>query len=260
VLVGALGNAEQRRAVAPLLDDGDTSVRFRAAQGLLAAQERRAIATLIDLLASGELAWAERAEELLRELADTSAPKAVLGDKSSSRQACRAAWQEWWKQHQDKVELTAANSGLQFANGPRTARRTATNFVNALLKHDVALFERCSDVPFIMGGEKTVTTRQELNELCFQNNTAADNGFSFTIVRVVSVAEQLRISTVDNERKYLAGLKGQSTWVVHAEAREHGDGRQPEPVALIVRTVGGTGRVIGVVEGPRRVPPKSQPY
>jgi RNA polymerase sigma factor (sigma-70 family) len=253
VLVGAFGTAEQRRAVAPLLDDADTRVRFRAAQGLLAAHDRQAISTLIDVLASGELAWAERAEGLLLELADSSASKVVVGDKNTTTQACRAAWQQWGRQHQDKVELTAANSGLQFGNGPATAKKAATNFVNALIKQDVAQFERYTAVPFNIDGVKTLTTRQELNEFCSKSKVTNDQ-FSFTIVRVVSVAEQLRISTLDGDQEYLAGLPRHGTWVVHVEANENG---RIEPAALIVRTSGAVGRVIGVVEGTRKVPAKA---
>jgi RNA polymerase sigma factor (sigma-70 family) len=244
VLVGALGNAEQRRAVAPLLDDADTRVRFRAAQGLLAGHDRRAMTTLIDLLTSGELIWAERAEGLLLELADTSAPKVALGDNNSTRQACRAAWQEWGKQNQNKLELTTANSGLQFGDGPSKAKKAATNVINAMIKQDLALFERCTALPFNLSGIKTLTTRQELNALCSRNN-ANEKNFSFTIVRVVSVAEQLKTTSADSTRKYLAGLPHQGTWVVHVEATV--DGRR-EHAKMIVRTPGGVGRVVGVVE------------
>jgi HEAT repeat protein len=49
-LVARLGNAEQRRAAVKLLRDKDAIVRLRAAQGLLAANEKAGIPALIELL------------------------------------------------------------------------------------------------------------------------------------------------------------------------------------------------------------------
>jgi hypothetical protein len=108
-VLGRTEDAAQRAAVRPLLKDADATVRWRAAQGLLAAREKIAVATLIDLLADAPLEVAARVEESLSLLADEQAPAVSLYDPNEgNRRKCRDAWLAWWHKHGDQIDLARA--------------------------------------------------------------------------------------------------------------------------------------------------------
>jgi hypothetical protein len=102
------GTAEQRKAVRPLLDDTDVRVRFAAARGLLRAGDKAAVPPLIVLVEKGtpELAW--QAEDLLFRIAGTETQVPVLGPGSDGA-TCRRAWEQWWKNKGDKIDLAKIN-------------------------------------------------------------------------------------------------------------------------------------------------------
>jgi HEAT repeat protein len=105
-LLGRIGNGAQKAAVRGLLADADVRVRLRAAQGLLAGQDKNAVPVLIDLLSKTPLGIAWQAEELLNWLAAANAPAEVLGAGSpAARLKCQAAWQKWWQQSQATLKL-----------------------------------------------------------------------------------------------------------------------------------------------------------
>ncbi len=107
-LVGRRGDAEQRTAARKLLADVVPAVRLRAAQGLLAAQDKEAVPALVELMsgASIELAW--QAEELLRWVAGEKAPQVMLGaGAAEARRESHKAWQEWWRRHGPALDLAA---------------------------------------------------------------------------------------------------------------------------------------------------------
>src|SRR5262249_1080189 len=79
-VLGRAGTPDQPREVRRLLDDPAPEVRFRAAQGLLAAGDRAAVPVLIDLLGKAPDAWRWRVEEALQRLAAGRAPQLPPGD------------------------------------------------------------------------------------------------------------------------------------------------------------------------------------
>jgi hypothetical protein len=100
-------SAEVRGRVAPLLADADPRVRYEAAAGLARHDEKKAVLVLIALLADAPFSLACRAEYLLCLLADGQGPEETLSkDETASRRACRDAWQAWWRQQADGVDLT----------------------------------------------------------------------------------------------------------------------------------------------------------
>ncbi len=105
-VVGARGNAEERKAATALLDDPDAGVRLRAAQGLLAARHKEGIPTLIRLLEDPVIENCWQAEELLCWAAWTKAPGDVVGagTAESKRKAC-AAWRVWWQARGPALDL-----------------------------------------------------------------------------------------------------------------------------------------------------------
>src|SRR6202043_65278 len=78
----------------------------RAAQGLLAGKDKRAIPSLIALLEVRSITIAWQAEELLHYVAGSTAPKELLASgKDAEQRKCRAAWEKWWNSYEKKIDL-----------------------------------------------------------------------------------------------------------------------------------------------------------
>jgi HEAT repeat protein len=106
LLVARYGTEEQRKAARKLLDDADTTVRLRTVQGLLGAEDKAGIPTLIALLnqSSTTLAW--QAEELLCWVAGEDSPKPRVGAGNvDKKKECQQAWQAWWQQEEKRIDL-----------------------------------------------------------------------------------------------------------------------------------------------------------
>lgn len=90
------GAEKHRPAIRKLLDDSDTDVRHRTALALLAAGEKEALLTLIDLLPvlAAPAAWMTL--DLLYQAAGVEGPAVPLGEHSTARVRCRDVWRAWW--------------------------------------------------------------------------------------------------------------------------------------------------------------------
>jgi HEAT repeat protein len=113
LLVGRFGDEERKVTVRKLLNDSESVVRLRVAQGLLADNDKSGIPTLISLLEKTptDIAW--QAEELLHYAAAESMPTDTVGMGSErERKACRESWEGWWRDKGDR--LTLAN--LKYTN------------------------------------------------------------------------------------------------------------------------------------------------
>lgn len=99
------GAAEQMPAARALLKDADPQVRLRVALALAPRKEKEAVPVLIDLLADlgPEQLWP--AQDLLYRLAGEQAPSVPLGSDATTRSAARDAWQKWYTDHRDKIDL-----------------------------------------------------------------------------------------------------------------------------------------------------------
>jgi HEAT repeat protein len=107
-LVGRMGDARQQKTVARLLGDRDSLVRLRTAQGLLAGRKKDGIPTLIALLQDPVLPIAWQAEELLHYVAGEEAAIPVVGKGNPvERKSCREAWEMWWREKGDGLDLEA---------------------------------------------------------------------------------------------------------------------------------------------------------
>jgi hypothetical protein len=84
--------------------DAAPQVRWRAAQGLLAAKDQRALPALIALLTEAPAATAGRAEDLLRCVAGDKAP-ATNAAVDAERKAARAAWEAWYQAEGGQLDL-----------------------------------------------------------------------------------------------------------------------------------------------------------
>jgi hypothetical protein len=252
VAVGAFGSAAQRKAVLPLLNDKDATVRCRAAQGLLAARERQAIPALIALLPTGDASVPERAEGLLLTLADKTAPAMIFGDTTADREKCHAAWLTWWDHHRDKLDLARAEVGLALGNRTALARKTAEDFLRALVTGDKALMGHCSAVPFHWGNDMVLQTREEFDKwMDYLKQMIDAHGREaipqMTVTRVVTVAQQIPVCSSDAELAYVKAQPPAVTVVVQVSLGNNRTG------PMVIRLGAGRGRVIGLLE-PKELP------
>jgi hypothetical protein len=105
-VVGRFGTVPQRADARSRLTDRDPRVRWGAAQGLIAGQDKDAVPTVIGLLVEAPQALAWRAEELLCRIAGEQSPAVSLGAGNvAERRKCHNAWAEWWRTHKDGVDL-----------------------------------------------------------------------------------------------------------------------------------------------------------
>jgi outer membrane protein assembly factor BamB len=97
----------QLPAVRNLLKDADAQVRLRVAMALVPRKEKEIVPVLIDLL--GEPLNADQAgpvEEVLVRLAGEKAPLvASQSSPEATRKATREAWQKWYAEHKDNIDL-----------------------------------------------------------------------------------------------------------------------------------------------------------
>src|SRR5262249_47087774 len=127
LVVGRSGTADQRKKAHALLTDADLRVRFRAAQGLLAAHDRAGIPTLIRLLPDAPPDLAVRAEELLSCAAGGRGPRSSVMENTQQNRTARAAWEKWWKNN-TSVDLARADVDLPPFNPTLRARETVRQF------------------------------------------------------------------------------------------------------------------------------------
>jgi HEAT repeat protein len=106
LLMARHGNEEQRTKARKLLADAEVIVRLRTAQGLLGAEDKAGIPTLIALLNQRSTTVAWQAEELLCWVAGEDAPKPRVGaGDADKKKKAQQAWQAWWRQEEKRVDL-----------------------------------------------------------------------------------------------------------------------------------------------------------
>lgn len=106
------GPAEARRAVRPLLQDADLSVRQQAALALAGAGDRDAVPVLLDLLGKVTQEQGSAVEEFLSRIAGGQAPRLR---STATRAQVANAWAAWWKTRgaeADEAQLAAARPDL----------------------------------------------------------------------------------------------------------------------------------------------------
>jgi len=106
-VLGRAPRPEDRQAVLRLLQDSDARVRFEAGAALVRTGERSSVTVLVALLQDSPLAVAWQSEEILARLAGERMPAVSLGaGREVDRPLVRMAWDDWWKNNADKVDLT----------------------------------------------------------------------------------------------------------------------------------------------------------
>jgi hypothetical protein len=252
--VGRFGTADQRGAVRQLLADAEPRVRLRAAQGLLAAGDKQAAAALLALLTDAPFPIACQAEEWLVRLAGDQPPAALLGKEAEARRRCRAAWEDWWHQHADRLVLADCDLELRSSLSAAQARRTAQQFLQALINGDTAAFRRTTMAPFVLSSSHTFATRQELDEY-FARTFAGDRSsrdYTVAVLTTGNLAAYLQEAPEESVRTFLARHRKPGTQVVYVQLHRKDRGGDEENYAILVAPVRGQPRVIGVGEVARR--------
>ncbi|MCI0376185.1 MAG: PQQ-binding-like beta-propeller repeat protein [Gemmataceae bacterium] len=100
------GVQEPLADVRKLLTDPDVVVRLRVAMAMVRAEDRAAVAVLIDTLPQLPASHAWLAEDLLYRLAEGKNPPTLsMGMDDASRLRCRDAWRAWWNENEKNVDL-----------------------------------------------------------------------------------------------------------------------------------------------------------
>jgi HEAT repeat protein len=111
VVLGRVGTGEQLVQIRPMLRDPESKVRFRAAQGLLAARDRTAVPVMISLLNESSSPWSWQVEDTLQRLAADKAPVLPQLTDDKGRQKAVAAWTAWWESQGPRVNLARLTQG-----------------------------------------------------------------------------------------------------------------------------------------------------
>jgi HEAT repeat protein len=241
LVLGRSGTAEHRGAARGLLADADARVRFRAAQGLLAGRDHDALPALVALLTEAPRDVAEQADDLLRCAAGDQAPLTPLGLHDVSRRLCRSAWSGWFKVYGKAVPLASRDVDLLPFNPTLQVRTATRQFLTAVSRGDLALFQKVTDVPFVMGGDQTFTARDQLDR--FLLNLASDGPKGTYLVGRVAGVDAFVARLPADQRMPFLGLRrpeNRAAYVLYSA-----DGKRQQS-AVIVRLAGGRGQVIGV--------------
>jgi HEAT repeat protein len=112
IVLGKVGTREQAEPIRKLLKDAVAKVQFRAAQGLIAAQDRSALPTLVELFPTAPDHWVWQVEEQLSWVAGNTAPLVPPAENTADyRKKAHTAWSDWVQAHGAKVELTGLGRG-----------------------------------------------------------------------------------------------------------------------------------------------------
>jgi HEAT repeat protein len=115
LVLGSVGGRAEVDAASALLKDPDPRVRFRAAQGALAARCAAAVAPLIDLLQTAPDDWLWQVEELLGKIAAGDGPAAAaISVPLAQRAKVAELWHAWWRTHENSVDLPSVTRGEAF--------------------------------------------------------------------------------------------------------------------------------------------------
>jgi hypothetical protein len=247
LVVGQFGTEGQRKTVQKLLDDVSPQVRFRAAQGLLAARDKSGMPVLVELLHKGPMVLALHAEDILSLAAQEKGPTTPLTEKAEARQKCHDAWQAWWQKNQAALDLTKVELDQPFGSLSTRAGTAAVLFIQSILKFDAALVAKTTDVPFSISGVLTFNTREDFDNFINMNKPPMEN-FRFKVSKVVTCAEYMR-GAPEQERSFLEASRPAQVHVVYVELLEGPGAGRGQQLGLYIRISGGRAKCIGIGRG-----------
>ena len=109
-ILGHVGMKEQIAQVTGLLDDTQPIVRLRAAQGLIASREKKALPAFVNLIETIQATYLPRVEEVLFRVAEDKGPnETIIAGSSESREKAAKAWGKWLTANEAKIDLSNLN-------------------------------------------------------------------------------------------------------------------------------------------------------
>lgn len=256
LLLGRAGSAAQKDEVRKLLDpQTEGLLRLRAAQGLVAGKDRRALPALLDLVADGPLPLAEQARDLLATVAGDKAPTAVLADNAEARKKCRQEWSAWWRANENGLDLAQRDVDLPWLNHNARARQVTIQFIRAVETGNADGLKKTMDVPFSVAGFLVLETRQQLEEMFIQALQQAPQQpkMEFQPPRVIDLKQYLAAAPNDKSKEFLNKLPASEVRIVYLTAKEKGKDKM-ETGVLFVRIRAGQARIIGLAEPDTKQP------
>lgn len=249
LVLGHSGTKAQRDRIHALLrSDAVPKVRLRAAQGLLAGRDKRAVPALLPLLTDAPATVAEEAHDLLGWVAGDKAPPFGLGEDAAARKKCREQWESWWKANGDKLDLAKVKDELPWLNPGQQARAITLQFANALVKGDLKAFGRTIDVPFHFMGFTTMKTRAEVDKLLGAAVAQPQRPkIIFSPPRLGDLNDYLKGEGNRFSKDLLANYPRGQLRLVYLTGKTEGTGRE-DTAAIIVRLRGGRAKVVGIGE------------
>ncbi len=252
LVVGCAGGRPQRDLVWKLLrTDRKVRVRLRAANGLIASGDVKAVPTLLPMLTEAPLDVAEEAWSLLVAVAGKERPLSLLGDRmpgsdeppleqAVSRARCRAEWESWWKDHETTLVLTRAELTVSWLTPDRQAKHAAGRFVEAMAARDTRTVERMAEFPHF--AFSNVADRREFEALV-ESRVAKVSMAQFGETRLCDF-EGFFAMTSGAPRAFFEQRPAGEMRVVYGRLREEGRRAGP-PYVVFVQVRPGKVRVVG---------------
>jgi hypothetical protein len=249
--LGRSGTAEQKKAAQALLTDGDVTVRFRAAQGLLAGHERAGVPVLCALVGEGPMPIGSRAEELLQCLAGGQPPRTPpFTDDDKLRKRARQIWEDWWKQN-GKMDLAKADVDLPPFNTSLKAREVIHQYGAALMVNDLEGMKKTVGWPFLAYGNQQMNTKEDA-ERYVEGNNLPGRGQQGTLVIQGMVGMDTYLTKGQNiqpnEKGFLQDAKKKGDvrlFNVYIQYNPQFNPGQGEEFTLFLRTTGDQVKIIG---------------
>jgi hypothetical protein len=243
--VASFGTAAERELVTKLLADASPAVRFRAAQGLLLANEKAAIPVTLELLKSAPMELALQAEDLLSVIANGKGPDDPLAETPELREKCHKAWKEWLEKNQEAVDLSSAELTSPFGGLTTRAGKGAMAFIQAIEKSDLAALKKTTDVPFSFAGVQNFKTRSELDSFLdmIGKQQPQKQQIKYKVAKVVPAAEYAK-SANENELGFLQSARIAQVQVVYTEIQE-GPAQRKIVIPIYIRISGGRALCLG---------------
>src|SRR5262249_2014785 len=234
LVVGRSGSEPQREQVRQLLrNDPEMIVRLRAAPGLIAGKDVKAVAALLPLLTDAPLDLAAQAHDLLGAVSADKGPQRTLD--ANSRAKCREEWQAWGKENEKKIDLARADVDLPWLNGNGRAIKAAMQFLDCILKGDGNGIKKLVDVPFHLGAVQVIANRATLEQLLGQINVAAkETKMQFSAPRLLDARKFAAKARTDPAREFYKKVPLSELRVVYIVATHQGRAKA-EPGVVLVR-------------------------
>lgn len=246
LIVGRWGNADQQHEVRKLLNDADALVRFRAAQGLLAAQDESGLATLVELLHTGPADLAEHSQEVLRLVAGMHGPRETLALDRASRNRCAQAWRRWLTAR-TQLDVARLDKLLPFYSEENLAGQVARHFAQNLVGLNYPRLEKTIAVPFYAGnGHFVLDTHTQFAE--YIRDTSESVARNKIEIRTGAIAGPAYLKQASREeQQLLQKLAPTELYIFPVVVRNLRDGTAQDGAALLVRVRQGEARVIGTL-------------